>query len=112
MPQSRKVVDEKPTNQRRRLPATTPEARENQLIALAVDLVEQQLLDGTISNQVLLQLIKRASSKDRVEEQILEKKKDLITAQTDQLKKSANMEELYKEAIEAMRRYGGEGDLR
>ena len=32
-------------------PALTPEARENQMIALAVDLVEQRLLDGTASSQ-------------------------------------------------------------
>ena len=30
--------------------ATSPEARENQLIALAVDLAEQQLRDGTASS--------------------------------------------------------------
>jgi hypothetical protein len=43
--------DNKP--KRRRAPATTPEARENQLISLAVDLAERQLLEGTASSQVL-----------------------------------------------------------
>ena len=39
-------------------PALTPEARENQLISLAIDLAEQQLRDGTASSQVITHYLK------------------------------------------------------
>ena len=38
-------------------PALTPEARENQMIALAENLAEQQLRDGTASSQVIFPII-------------------------------------------------------
>ena len=44
-------------------PALTPEARENQMIALAVDLAEQQLRDGTASSQVITHYLKLGSTK-------------------------------------------------
>ena len=56
-------------------PALTPEARENQLISRAVDLAEQQLLNGTASSQVITHYLKLGSMKERIEQEILEKKK-------------------------------------
>ena len=61
---------------RRRPPATTPEARENQMIALAVDLAERQLLEGTASSQVITHYLKLGSTKERIEKEILEKQKN------------------------------------
>ncbi len=110
MGRPKKVVETESVPKRKRAPARTPEARENQLISYAVDLVEQQLLDGTISNQILLHLVKRSSAKERIEEDILLKQKDFLSAKTEQIKQTANMEELYKDAIAAMKRYGGESD--
>lgn len=88
-------------------PALTPEARENQLIALAVDLAEKQLLEGTASSQVITHYLKLGSTKEHLEKQILEKQKDLITAKTDAIKSSQRIEELYTEAIKAMQIYSG-----
>lgn len=91
-------------------PALTPEARENQLIAMAVDLAEQQLRDGTASSQVITHFLKLGSSKDRLEKEILEKQKDLMTAKTENLKSSDRIEKLFEDAIESFRRYSGQED--
>ncbi len=88
-------------------PAFTPEARENQMIALAVDLAEQQLRDGTASAQVITHYLKLGSTKERLEKEILEKQKDLIAAKTDNLKAASDMKELYADAISAMKEYSG-----
>ena len=51
MPKAKAVS--KKDSERRMRPALTPEARENQLISLAVDLAERQLREGTASSQVI-----------------------------------------------------------
>lgn len=91
-------------------PALNPEARENQLIYLATELAEQQLRDGTASSQVITHYLKLGSSKEKIEKEILEKQKQLITAKTEMLKSAKNMEELYTNAINAMKSYSGHGD--
>ena len=91
-------------------PALTPEARENQLIYLATDLAEQQLRDGTASSQVITHYLKLGSTKERIEKEILERQKDLITAKTEALQSSKRIEELYAKAITAMRRYNGQNN--
>lgn len=88
-------------------PATTPEARENQLIALAVDLAEKQLLEGTASSQVITHYLKLGTQKEKLEREILESKKELMKAQTENLQAAKKMEELYANAIKAMQHYGG-----
>ena len=85
--------------------AETPEARENQMMALAVDLAEKQLTEGTASAQVITHYLKLATTREKIEKEILEKQKDLITAKTDQIKSQATSEELYAEALAAMKRY-------
>ncbi len=91
-------------------PALTPEARENQMIALAIDLVEKQLLEGTASSQLLSILLKRASTKERIEKEILEKQKELIEAKTESLQSAKRIEKLYADALNAMRDYSGQGE--
>lgn len=88
-------------------PATTPEARENQLIALAVDLAEKQLLEGTASSQVITHYLKLGTQKEKLEREILMEKRELMKAQTENLQASKKMEELYANAIKAMQHYGG-----
>src|SRR5574344_1644534 len=89
-------------------PALTPEARENQLIYLATELAEKQLREGTASSQVITHYLKLGSSKEKIEKEILEKQKDLITARTESLQSAKKIEELYTNAISAMRRYSGQ----
>ena len=88
-------------------PARTPEARENQMISLAVELAEKQLMEGTASSQVITHFLKLGSTKERIEKEILEKQKDLITAKTEAIQSHKRIEELYSDALNAMRRYSG-----
>ena len=99
-------VSGKTTNRKIR-PATTPEARENQMISLAVDLAEQQLLDGTASSQVITHYLKLGTMKEKIEREILEKQKELIEAKTENLQSAKRIEELYTDALNAMRNYNG-----
>lgn len=91
-------------------PALTPEARENQLIALAVDLVEQRLLDGTASSQETTHFLKLGSTKAKLELERLNEEMKLVRAKTEQLQSQKRMEDLYANAISAMRKYSGHGD--
>ena len=91
-------------------PALNPENDESQMISLAMSLVKQRLIEGTASSQETTHFLKLASAKARLEKEILEKQRDLITAKTEQLQSQKRMEELYAEAISAMRRYSGQGD--
>ena len=80
------------------------------MIALAVDLAERQLMEGTASSQVITHQLKLGSTKERIEKEILEKQKELIAAKTESLQSSKRIEELYANAINAMKRYSGHGD--
>lgn len=91
-------------------PATTPEEREEELINLAVDLAEQQLRDGTASTQVIVHYLKLGSTRGIAEQKMLEKRTDLLEAQTESLQSSKKVEELYVEAMAAMQLYSGMGD--
>lgn len=90
-------------------PALTPEARENQLISLAYDLVEQRLLDGTASSQETTHFLKLATNKAKLERERFELENELIKAKTKALHDQADMKALYADAIAAMRRYSGHG---
>ena len=104
-----KAPSSKPQTNRRRPPAKSPEARENQLISLAIDLVEQRLIDGTASSQETTHFLKLASTKARIEKEILEKQKELITAKTEMFQSQKRVEELYADALTAMKTYQGRG---
>lgn len=88
-------------------PALTTEAREKQLTALAKNLAEKQLRDGTASAQVITHYLKAGSEREHLEQRILEKKEQLLEAQTQALKSAKRVEELYAHALEAMRTYSG-----
>ena len=91
-------------------PATTPESRENQMIALAMDLVEQRLRDGTASSQETTHFLKLASPKNRLEIEKLRLENEHTAAKTKALADSEEIKVLYEEALKAMSRYGGHGD--
>lgn len=91
-------------------PALTPDARENQMAALAMDLVEQRLRDGTASSQETTHFLKLVSSKARLEQERLKLENELVAAKTKALANAEEIKVLYEEALKAMRRYGGHGD--
>ena len=95
----------------RRRPATTPEARENQLIAQAVDLAEKQITNGTASAQVISHFLKLGSSRERLEQERLVNENSLLKTKRESLESQARVEELYKSALDAMRSYSGQEPL-
>lgn len=99
-----------PLNVPKLRPATTPEARENQMIALTMDLVEQRIRDGTASSQETTHFLKLASQKHKLEMERLRLENDLTAAKTKALADAEEIKVLYEEALKAMRRYGGHGD--
>ena len=91
-------------------PAISPEARENQMISLAMDLAEQKLRDGTASSQLITEFVKRGSTKARLEKEILKEQKEFMAAKTESIQSAKRVEELYTNALNAMRRYSGQGE--
>lgn len=93
--------------------ATTPEARENQLIALAINLAEKQLREGTASSQVITHYLKLGSTKERLEKELMAKQKDFVEAKTESIRTAKESEEnlakMYSEVVEAMQLYSGNG---
>ena len=90
-------------------PALSPEARENQLITLAMDLVEQRLRDGTASSQETTHFLKAASQKSKLELERIKLENELTAAKTKSIANGEEIKILYEDAIKAMRRYSGFG---
>lgn len=107
----RKISEEKPRKTIKR-PGRTPESRTNQLISAAVNLAERQLIEGTASSQVITHYLKLAATKekDKLEIEKLEKENELLKAKTESLKSAKRVEELYIDALNAMRTYSGNRD--
>nr|DAG85718.1 MAG TPA: hypothetical protein [Caudoviricetes sp.] len=95
---------------KRRAPALTPEARENQLIAEAIDLAEKQITEGTASSAVICHYLKLGSTKAKLENEKLQEENKLLRAKTEALESQKNVEQLYKDAIAAMSEYRGADD--
>lgn len=93
---------------KRSRPATTPQTRENQLIAKAVDLAEQQLEKGTASAQVLSHYLKLGSSRERLEQERLGHENHFLTVKAEALESQKRVEEMYVQALNAMRSYSGQ----
>lgn len=91
----------------RQRPATTPEGREQQLVALAMDASEKRIRNGTASAQELVYLMKAGSPNAKLERQILEQQAQLLVAKTEALQSQKRVEELYADALTAMRAYSG-----
>ena len=95
------------TSSRKIRPALTPEARENQLIALATDLVEKRLIEGTASSQETVHFLKLGTSKARLERERLELENELTKAKTESIRAQKRSDELFAEAIKAFKTYSG-----
>ena len=89
-------------------PAKTPASRENQLVSLAIDLAARQLADGSASAQVISHFLKLGSTRESLEQQRLVNENQLLEAKVEQLASSKRVEELYEQALNAMRTYAGQ----
>ena len=105
MPRPTKVVE---GSTRRRPPAITPQDREDQLYGLAYDLAEKQMMAGTASSQVITHFLQRGSTREKLEVEKLRNENELLRKKAESLQSLKNIEELYRDAIKAMRVYGGQ----
>lgn len=90
--------------------ALSPEGRENQMISLAVDLAEKQLMEGTASSQVITHYLKLGSMRERLEREKIERENELLRAKVESLQSMHHMEELYNKALTAFSSYRGDSD--
>jgi hypothetical protein len=89
-------------------PATTPEGRENEMVSMAHDLAEQQILEGTASSQVLTHFLKLGSTRERLEQQRLQHENELTKVKIEAIESQKRVEDLYVQALSAMRSYAGD----
>lgn len=94
---------------RRRTPARTAEAREAELVGLAYDLAEEQIRAGTASSQVITHFVKAGSTRERLEHERMMEEMKVMRIKAEQLESQKRVEELYANALEAMRGYQGLG---
>lgn len=102
-----RIIVSNPDEQKPMRPALTPEARENQMIALAIGLAEQQLRDGTASSQVITHYLKLATVKEQLEREKLKTENQLLQAKIKDLESQSASASLYADAIEAFSIYSG-----
>ncbi|HEX4500651.1 MAG TPA: hypothetical protein VH187_05700, partial [Scandinavium sp.] len=95
----------------RRKPATTPEGRENEMVSLATDLAERQIREGSASSQVITHFLKLGSTREKLEQERLEHENQLLAVKKEQIESQQRIEELYIDAIKAMRSYAGDMPL-
>lgn len=88
--------------------AKTPEVREQQLIAAAYDLAEQQINAGTASAQVITSFLKMGSSRERLEQERMQHEISLMQAKKEAMAASERIEQMYKDALDSMRSYQGQ----
>lgn len=93
---------------KRRPPAISPEAREKQMISLAVDLAEKRLQDGTAATPIVVHYLKLATIEKQLEMEKLRNENQLLQAKTDAINTSKQNAAMYEEAMEAFRSYRGE----
>lgn len=98
-------------NSREFAPAISPESREAQISSLAYDLVEQRMRDGTATSQETTYFLKLASPNAKRQRVKLDKEIELLEAKTEAIKAAKRMDEVYMEAINAMRIYQGIGGM-
>ena len=89
------------------LTASTPEGRENEMIMLAYQEVERRIREHTATSQELCHFLKMGSEKERLEREKLEVEMELQRVRADSIESGKHMEELYNNAIAAMKLYSG-----
>ena len=102
-----KVSGNTPKTTRKTRPAVDPEVRLQQLVAKTVDLIEQQLDEGTASSQIMTQILKYGTEKAKLENEKLRHENELLRAKTELTKSQKTSEELMSKALVAFRKYSG-----
>lgn len=97
-------------SEERRPPGMSPEEQEDECIALAVELAAKQMREGTATSQVICHYLKKSSVREQLEMEKLARENELLKAKAEEIRSSARIEELYMEAMNAMRAYSGSGE--
>lgn len=92
---------------KRTMPALSEEAQEKRMIAAATNLAYEQIMNGTASSQVITHYLKLGTEKNRLEMEKLKAENEMLKAKTDAIQSVQRIEELYKEATIAMKKYAG-----
>lgn len=85
------------------------EAREKQMIALAVDCVEERMRTGKASASEYVYYLKLASTEEEKKREKLEEEIKLLRAKTEAYESGKQIQKLYEDAISAMSLYSGNG---
>jgi len=73
-----------------------------------VDLAEEQLMKGTASAQVITHYLKLGTEREKLERDRLRSENKLLIAKVEALESSVRLDEMYAEALRAMRSYQGQ----
>lgn len=90
--------------------ASTPEMREQQIAASAMDLAERQIRKGTASSQTINHYLDIGSPLYKLKMKKAAYEIELIKAKIEEAKQSTKLEAMYADAMTAMRTYKGEDD--
>lgn len=105
-----KKVTSSDSHTRKMRPAVSPEVRESRMISLAMDLVEERLVNGTATSQEIVHFLKLGSMREQQEREKMDKEMTLLEAKVEALQSAQRVEELYREAMNAFKIYSGHGE--
>lgn len=87
--------------------ATTPEGREQQLVALAVDVAEEMMRNGNAPAQIVTHYLKIGSTREKIELELKREEIEVAKMRRETMAAAARIESVYAEALSAMREYQG-----
>ena len=91
-------------------PATSAEEREDQLVSLAYDLVEERLINGTATAAETVTLLKLGTGREALERERVQHENLLLSARVEAMESAKRVEGLIGEALHAFKRYSGNFD--
>jgi hypothetical protein len=103
-------VQAKRIAKRRQAPGMTIQSREDQIIRLAYDLVEERILKKTATSQEVTEFIRLGSTKAQLERERLKQENALLVAKTQSLESQKRIEEMYAKAMKSFKKYSGQSD--
>lgn len=104
---AKRASNEQKASQNIRRKALSPDARENQLIALAMDTAEERMLNGTASSQEIVHFLRLGSSLVKLQKEEIRERIELDKSKVKAIESAEEYKKLYESAIEAMKSYGG-----
>ena len=89
-------------------PAKTLEGRNDQLTALAFDLAERRMMDGTASAQEVVHFLRQGSPAQRHLIEKLERENELLKTRVADMEARRSSDDIYARALAAFRGYSGQ----